>query len=103
MVGFDDLDDQPDDAGGREELAALLPLSHCELSEEVFINLPESVPLCDGDRREILEQGHEQTFFQSVVGLWEHVLEVFVLSLNGFHRLIDGFADVGSLGQVQQG
>ena len=43
MERFDDLDDQLDDAGGREELAALLPLRHGELAEEVFVNLAEGV------------------------------------------------------------
>jgi len=42
---LDDFDDQLDDAGGCEELAALLPLRHGELAKEIFVNLPEGVSL----------------------------------------------------------
>ncbi len=55
MKGFDDLHDQLDDADWREELAALLALSHRKLAEKVLVNLPESIPFDDGDRREVLE------------------------------------------------
>src|SRR2546426_447915 len=35
LVWFDDFHDQLDQTGWREELAALLPLSHCELAKKV--------------------------------------------------------------------
>ena len=38
VEGFDDLREQPNDAGGGVELAAFLALSSCELAEEVFID-----------------------------------------------------------------
>ena len=103
MERLDDLDDELDDAGGREELAALLPLRHGEVAEEVFVNLAEGIAL-DGhrDRGEVLQQGDEQVLFESVVGLGQNVLEVFVLGLDGLHGLVDGLADVGAFGQVQQ-
>ena len=41
---LDDLDDQLDDGGGGEELAALLPLAHGELAQEVLVDLAERVP-----------------------------------------------------------
>ena len=42
-IRLDDLHDQLDDAGGREELAALLAFAHGELAEEVFVNLAEGI------------------------------------------------------------
>ena len=58
---LDDLDDQLDDGGGGEELAALLPLAHGELAEEVFVDLAEGVAFdVHGDGVEGLEQFDEQ-------------------------------------------
>jgi len=45
VVGLDDLDDQLDDRGRCEELAALLALGGGELAEEVLVDQPESVAL----------------------------------------------------------
>src|SRR4051812_12300823 len=36
--GSINLSDQLDDAGGREELAAVLPFRHCEFAQEAFID-----------------------------------------------------------------
>ena len=43
VIGLDDLDDEPDDGGGRVELAALLHLLHGELAHEIFIDAAEGV------------------------------------------------------------
>ena len=45
VEGFEDLDDEPDDRGGCEELAALLALGEGELAEEVLVDQPEPVTL----------------------------------------------------------
>ena len=45
VEGLDDLDDQPDDRGRCEVLAALLTLGDRELAEEVLVDLAEGVAL----------------------------------------------------------
>ena len=56
---LDDLDDQPDDRGRREELAALLALGHGELAEEVLVDEAEAVALDRlGQSAEETEQFH---------------------------------------------
>ncbi len=100
---LDDADDELDDGGGGEELAALLPLAHGELAEEVFVDLAEGVPLdVHGDGVHGLEQLDEQGVLEAVVGLGQDVLEVGVLRLDGAHGVVDGLADVGPFGQLQQ-
>ena len=50
VIRLDDFDDQLDQRGRREELTPTLPLSTGKVAEEVFVNLPERVPLgIDGD------------------------------------------------------
>ncbi len=57
MKRLDHLDNQFDDAGRREELTAFLSLSHCELAEEVFVNLAEGVALNrHRDRRKVFQK-----------------------------------------------
>src|SRR5207245_8193463 len=43
LVGLDHLDQQPDDAAGRVELSALLPLGARELTQKVFVGAPQAV------------------------------------------------------------
>src|SRR6266568_4150711 len=57
LKGFDDLDDQFDDGGRREEFAALLSLGHGELAQEIFIDFAEDVSL---DIHWYLREGLEQ-------------------------------------------
>ena len=104
MVRFDDFHDQLDDAGGREELAALLPFRHGELAKEVFVNLAEGIAL-DVHRHggEVLQQRDQKFFVEAVVRLRQNVLQVFVVGFDGLHRLVDGLADVGAFRQIQQG
>ena len=103
LEGFDDADDELDDGGGGEELAALLALAHGEVAEEVFVDLAEGVSLdVYGDGVHRLEQFLEQGVLEAVVGLGEHVFEVGVLRLDGPHGLVDGRADVGPLGERDQ-
>ena len=61
MEGLDDLDDQPDDGGRREELAALLPFCHRELAQEVLVDLAEGVAF-EVHRVEQLDQFDENLF-----------------------------------------
>ena len=103
MERLDDADDELDDGGGGEELAALLALAHGEVAEEVFVDLAEGVPLdVHGDGVHGLEQFLEQGVLEAVVGLGQHVLEVGVLRLDGAHGVVDGRADVGPFGQCDQ-
>ena len=61
VEGLDDLDEQPDDAARRVELAALLPLGAGELAEEVFVDAPEGVVVQrGGNLGDLLEQFLEQ-------------------------------------------
>ena len=103
LEGFDDADDELDDGGGGEELAALLAFAHGEVAEEVFVDLAEGVSLdVHGDGIHGLEQFLEQGVLEAVVGLGEHILEVGILCFDGAHGLIDGRADVGHLGKGDQ-
>ena len=102
MERLDDLDDQAHEAGGREELAALLALAHRELAQEVLVDLAEGVTLHSRQRRQVLQQRHEQAVLQSVIGLGQHVLELVVGGLDRAHRVVDRLADVGALGQPEQ-
>ena len=103
MVGLDDLHDQLDDAGWGEELAALLPLRHGELPQEILVNLAEGIALDGhGDGGEVLQQRDQQVLFEVVVGLGQNVLEVFVLGLDRFHGRVDGLADIGALWEIEQ-
>ena len=103
VVRLDDFDDQLDQRGGREELAALLALGTGEVAEEVFVNLAESVPFgIHRNLRERLQQGDEGGVLDLVVGLGENALQFLVLGLDRLHRLVDGLADVLAFGQVQQ-
>ena len=45
VEGFEDLDDEPDDRGGGEELATLPAFGEGELAEEVLVDQPEPVTL----------------------------------------------------------
>ena len=52
-------------------------------------------------RRFDIQQPHDDRFQRySLVG-WRRVLEASVFRLNGFHRFIERFADVGSFRQIQ--
>jgi len=103
VEGFDDLDDQLDDAGGGVELAALLPLGHGELAEEVLVDPAEGVALdVHGDGAHQLEQLHQGGVLQPVVGLRQHVLEVGILLLDGAHGAVDRPTDVLPLRQLEQ-
>jgi hypothetical protein len=103
MEWFDDFDDQFHDTNRREKLTTLLSFGHGELAEEILVNLAEGVPLNrHRNRREVLEQRYQETFLQTVVRLWEDVLEIFVLDLNRLHGLVDGLADVRAFRQIQQ-
>ena len=53
VEGLDDRDDELDEGGGGEELAALLALRHGEVAQEVLVDLAEDVTLdVHGDRVE---------------------------------------------------
>jgi hypothetical protein len=102
VEGLDDLDDQAHDSGGGKELAAALALGSCKITQEILINLAKGVPLDvhrDGvkDAQQLAQGG----VLEAVVGLWQHVLKVWVVGLDRLHRVADGASDVGPLGQVE--
>ena len=87
---LDHLDDQPDDAARRVELAAPLALGRGELAEEVLVDAPEGVALDAGrDLGDLLEQLLEQRAGEEVVGLGQHAGELRVVLLDVAHRLVD--------------
>ena len=64
---------------GREELAALLPLGHGELAEEVLVDLAEGVALdVHIDQGEGFEEGDEGVVLDPAVGLGEDVFQIGV-------------------------
>ena len=98
VEGLDDADDELDDGGGSEELAALLTLAHRELAEEVLVDLAEGVALdVHRDRVHDLQQLGQGGALKPVVGLGQDVLEVRVLGLDGPHGVVDRLADVRRL------
>ena len=102
-IRLDDLDDQLDERGRREELAALLALGHRELAEEVFVDPAEGVAF-DVWRNpgEGSEQRDEGVVVEPLVGLRQDVPELLVLGLDGAHRVVDRLADVLALGKFQE-
>ena len=104
VEGFDDLDDQLDDGGGGEELAAFLPFGHGELAEEVFVDPAEGVAFdIDGDVVEGAEEADEGGVVDAAVVLREGAAQVFVVFLDGAHGVVDRLAEVGGFGEVQEG
>src|SRR4029077_20488595 len=96
-------DNQLDDAYRRKELTTLLSFGHCKLAEEVFVNLAKGVSLNrHRDRRKVLQQRDQQVLLETVVCLGENVLQVFIVSFNRLHRLVDRLADVRALGKIEQ-
>lgn len=103
VEGLQHLDEEADDAGGREELAALLPLTHGEGAEEVFIDLPEGVALqISGDGGEGFEQVAEQEGIEDLIALRQHAGHVRIVPLDGLHGLIHRLADVRALRKLEQ-
>jgi hypothetical protein len=101
VEGFDDFDDELDDADGGEEFAAFLSFGHGELAEEVFVDFAEGVAVdVHGDGGEVLEEGDEEVFIEAGVVLGQDPLEVVVLGFDGLHGVVDGFADVGAFGKL---
>jgi hypothetical protein len=83
--------------------AALLAFRHGELAEEVFVDAAEGVAL-DGESvgGETLQKGDQDGFVEAVVGAGENVFEGLVLGFDGLHGVVDGLADVGAFGQVEE-
>jgi hypothetical protein len=100
---LDHLDDEADDRGGGEELAAELTLGHREGGEEVLVDLAEDVTAKVGrDGTNALEQLDERGVVEAGVGFREDASEVLVLGLDRVHRVYDGLGDVLALGQVEE-
>ena len=105
VKGLQHLDQEADDAGGREELAALLPLAHGEGAEEVFIDLPEGVALqIGGDGGEGLQQVAQQAGIEDLMrgakaadpAVRLHVRADRVAA----HRFVKGVIDASAKGGV---
>ena len=100
---LDDVDDQLDDRGRGEELAASLTLGHGELAEEVLVDLPEGVTFdVVGDRPDQPQQLGQHRVVEAGVVAGQHTLEVGVLGLDGLHRPVQRRPDVGALGKAPQ-
>jgi hypothetical protein len=93
MVGLDDLDDQPHDAGGRIELAALLHFLHGERAHEVFIDAPQGVAV-DIERRQRLDEFAQDVVADRAVVLGQRVGEVRVVALDVVHGAVQRAAEV---------
>ena len=78
VIGLDDLDDQPHDAGGRVKLAALLHLLHGERAHEILIDPPEGVAV-DFERGQRLDQLAQDVVADRAVVLRQGVGEVGIV------------------------
>ena len=101
-IRLDDLDDQLDQRGRREELAAALAFGHGELAQEVLVDLAEGIAF-DVHRNlgQQLEQSEKRVVAQSIVVPGQNALHALVVFLDGLHRGIDGLADVRTLGLLE--
>ncbi len=103
VVWLNDLDDELDDRGWREELAALVALGERELAEEVLVDEPEPVTL---DRaRHAAEQAQEfdkDSIREPGVGARQDPVEIRVRLFDGRHGVVDPLAEVRSLGQSNE-
>ena len=87
---FEDLDDELDDRGRGEELAAALALGHGELAEEVLVDQAEAVALdVVGQRVERAQQLDQHVVRERAVHLGQHALEVGVVVLDRRHGVVD--------------
>jgi len=101
MERFDDLDDQPDDGVRREELAAQASLARGEIGEEVLIYQPERVAgQLAWQRCEQPQQFAEDRLLQPLIAARHHVAQLGVRAFDKLHRVVDGLAEVLTLGQV---
>ena len=103
LEGFDDFDNQLNERGRREELAAALPFGHGEVTEEILVDLAECVSL--NLHRNLLhdtQKFDQRALFEAVVGLGQDAVHLWVLRLNGFHGVGNRLTDVLILGQIQQ-
>ena len=83
MEGFDDLDNEPDQACRCEELSALLPFLHGEFANEVFVDFSEYVAFdIIGNRGEDAKQLEEGWIIDLLVILRQNIFEVLVLRLD---------------------
>ena len=98
---LDDLDDQVHNAFRREEDAALLPLGHRELAEEIFVHLAEGIAreLHRGERAHHLDQ---HVIGNVGEGARESPRQVFILFLNRTHGVVEILAEIGIFRQVRQ-
>ena len=101
-VRFEHLDEQPDDAARRVELAALLALRARELPEKVLVDAPEHVVgagalVAHGDVADHVDEPAEPLLVQRGAGvvLRQDVLERGVVALDPGHRVVDEPADGG--------
>ena len=103
MVGLDDLDERPDNAGGRVELARVLALRLRELGEAVLVGASQDVARVALLRHlHVGEEVHDlaqAALVQLLAGevLGEDVLELVVLRLDLAHGLVDDLAHLGGV------
>ena len=103
MVGFEDLDDQFDDRGRGEELPAFSSLGEGELAEEVLVDEPEPVSLDRfGEIPQHPEEFDQDPAFDGRVVMGKYAVEPRIVSLDGFHGVVDGLAEVGPLRQLDE-
>ena len=102
-----DLHERFHDAGGREELAALLALLLGEHGEAVFVGAAEDVArvavLLHADVREEVDHVAEAALVELGAGerLREDTLQARVLLLDCEHGAVDDLADLGRVGGVR--
>ena len=100
---LNDLNDQADDGRRCEVLPALRAFGDSKLPEEVLVDLAEGVALnVAEDRVHRTQQVDEGVIGECLVGPREDAPQGRVLLLDGRHRIVDRFAEVVALLQLQQ-
>ena len=96
LVRLDHLDQQPDDAAGRVELAALLALLAGELAEKVLVDPAQDVLgavlfVAEADGADQVDQLAQPLLVERRAGivLGQYALERWVLFLNLHHGVVD--------------
>ena len=99
MVRLDDFYHQLDYRGRREEFAAFLAFAQSELAQEELVDFAENIAAGIGrDIGEILQQFRQQGVAGSGKGnvliLGKNAVQLGLVFLDGFHRLLDLFGQL---------
>ncbi len=104
MLGLDDVDDGLHQRGRREKLAIVLRPLHREFHQEVFVDTAEDIARGRADLLAVedAQKVFKDIMIEALIVAGKLALERREVLLDGVHRLDQGLAQVGVLGQRQQ-